>query len=102
MTGDVNPIHLHSLSARLFGFKRAIAHGWWTTGRCAAALDVDAAVAGRRLEIAFRRPVLLPSAPILCSRPTPPDGVEFALFPVAPDPDADDPVRALSTGVVTG
>ena len=39
VSGDVNPIHLHALSARLFGFKRPIAHGMWVKARCLAALD---------------------------------------------------------------
>jgi len=26
---DYNPIHLHSIPAKLFGFKRAIVHGMW-------------------------------------------------------------------------
>ena len=34
VSGDVNPIHLHALSARAFGFDRAIAHGmFWCTHR---------------------------------------------------------------------
>jgi hypothetical protein len=77
-------------------------HGWWTTGRATAELGVDAAVPGRRLEIAFRRPILLPSTPILCSRPGADGGVEFALFPVSPGTGGQEPVRALVSGVVTG
>src|SRR5918997_381697 len=38
-SGDRNPIHLHPLTARLFGFPRAIAHGMWTKARCLAALE---------------------------------------------------------------
>jgi MaoC like domain len=111
VTGDINPIHLHALPAKVFGFPQAIAHGWWTTGRAAAELGIDEAVPGRRLEIAFRRPIVLPSTPILCSRssasggsgaPGGVGGVEFALFPVSPDVAADEPVRALVSGVVTG
>ncbi len=82
ITGDINPIHMHAVSARLFGFPRAIAHGWWTTARAAALLDADAAVPGRRLQIAFRRPVLLPSTPVLASR-SDDDGVSFVLLPEA-------------------
>ncbi|MET7810097.1 MaoC/PaaZ C-terminal domain-containing protein [Streptomyces sp. NPDC005395] len=56
-SGDRNPIHLHPLTARLFGFPRAIAHGMWTVARCLAEHGTpDAAVA--RAE--FRAPVLLP------------------------------------------
>ncbi|MDX6602076.1 MAG: hypothetical protein QOF13_1278, partial [Solirubrobacterales bacterium] len=39
VSGDVNPIHLHPLGARLFGFRGAIAHGMWTKARCLAALE---------------------------------------------------------------
>ncbi|HEY5430155.1 MAG TPA: MaoC/PaaZ C-terminal domain-containing protein, partial [Solirubrobacteraceae bacterium] len=38
VSGDLNPIHVHPLSARLFGFPAAIAHGMWTKARCLAAL----------------------------------------------------------------
>jgi acyl dehydratase len=60
VSGDRNPIHVHSLSAKLFGFPTAIAHGMWTKARCLAAL-------GPRLderftaEVAFRKPILLPA-----------------------------------------
>jgi len=36
---DRNPIHLHALSARAFGFSRPIVHGMWTMARCLAALE---------------------------------------------------------------
>ncbi len=61
VSGDFNPIHLSALTARAFGFPRAIAHGMWTHARSIAAVapslpDVyDASVD-------FRRPVPLPSA----------------------------------------
>ncbi len=38
VSGDFNPIHVHPLTARLFGFPSAIAHGMWTKARCLAAL----------------------------------------------------------------
>ncbi|HYN57703.1 MAG TPA: MaoC/PaaZ C-terminal domain-containing protein, partial [Motilibacterales bacterium] len=102
VTGDINPIHLHAVPARVFGFPSAIAHGWWTTGRAAAELGIDEAVPGRRLEIAFRRPIVLPSTPVLCSRAGIAGGVEFALFPTSPGSAGHEPVRALVSGVVTG
>ena len=43
VSGDLNPIHVHPLSARLFGFPTAIAHGMWTKARCLAALEPRAA-----------------------------------------------------------
>jgi acyl dehydratase len=56
-SGDRNPIHLHPLTARLFGFPRAIAHGMWTAARCLAA---HGAPEHTRMEAEFRAPVLLP------------------------------------------
>ncbi|MFI6490584.1 MaoC family dehydratase [Streptomyces sp. NPDC050564] len=56
-SGDRNPIHLSPLTARLFGFPRAIAHGMWTVARCLAAQQVDASVYVRA---EFKAPVLLP------------------------------------------
>ncbi|GAA4784704.1 MaoC family dehydratase [Streptomyces ziwulingensis] len=56
-SGDRNPIHLHPLTARLFGFPRAIAHGMWTVARCLAEHGTpDAAVVRAR----FLAPVPLP------------------------------------------
>ncbi|MFJ6084368.1 MaoC family dehydratase [Streptomyces sp. NPDC092369] len=57
VSGDRNPIHLHPLTARLFGFPRAIAHGMWTVARCLAAHGTPDAV---RMRAEFRAPVLLP------------------------------------------
>ncbi|MFG1668166.1 MaoC family dehydratase [Streptomyces sp. Y7] len=57
-SGDRNPIHLHPLTARLFGFPRAIAHGMWTVARCLAAHGTADAV---RARADFRAPVLLPA-----------------------------------------
>ena len=59
VSGDRNPIHLHPLTARLFGFPTAIAHGMWAKARCLAAFD------GRlpdalETEVAFKKPLLLP------------------------------------------
>ncbi|MFD5909622.1 MaoC family dehydratase [Streptomyces massasporeus] len=56
-SGDRNPIHLHPLTARLFGFPRAIAHGMWTVARCLAAHGVPESC---HLRAEFRAPVLLP------------------------------------------
>jgi acyl dehydratase len=61
VSGDRNPIHLHPLTARLFGFRRAIAHGMWLKARTVATLE------GRlpdayTVEVAFKTPVFLPSS----------------------------------------
>ncbi|WP_197319619.1 MaoC/PaaZ C-terminal domain-containing protein [Saccharomonospora sp. NB11] len=60
VSGDRNPIHLHPLTARAFGFKSAIAHGMWSKARCLAAFE------GRlpdayTVDVRFQLPVLLPA-----------------------------------------
>ncbi len=60
VSGDLNPIHVHSLSARLFGFPSAIAHGMWTKARCLAALEARLPEAFS-VQVAFKRPILLPA-----------------------------------------
>lgn len=59
VSGDRNPIHLYKLTAKMFGFPRAIAHGMWTKARCLAAFE------GRlpdayTVDVTFKLPVLLP------------------------------------------
>ncbi|MCT4356352.1 hypothetical protein M5362_24805 [Streptomyces sp. Je 1-79] len=58
VSGDRNPIHLHPLTARAFGFTRTVAHGMWTFARCLAEQDPTGEQAYARAE--FRSPVLLP------------------------------------------
>lgn len=66
VSGDRNPIHLHPLTARAFGFPRAIAHGMWTKARCLAALSAGSGLADAgppksfRVRVEFHSPVLLP------------------------------------------
>jgi acyl dehydratase len=60
VSGDLNPIHMHALSARLFGFPSAIAHGMWTKARCLAALE-PRLPAAYTVETSFRKPILLPA-----------------------------------------
>ncbi len=77
VSGDRNPIHMHSLSAKAFGFPGAIAHGMWSKARCLAALEPrlpDSFTAA----VAFRRPILLPARVEFSSEPTA-GGIDFAL-----------------------
>jgi acyl dehydratase len=60
VSGDRNPIHLHPLTAKLFGFPSVIAHGMWTKARALAAFE------GRlpdayTVDVRFKLPVLLPA-----------------------------------------
>ncbi|HEY2165861.1 MAG TPA: MaoC/PaaZ C-terminal domain-containing protein [Jatrophihabitantaceae bacterium] len=60
VSGDRNPIHMHSLAARAFGFPKAIAHGMWLKARTLATLEgrlPDSFV----VDVSFKTPVFLPS-----------------------------------------
>ncbi|MGF6239018.1 acyl dehydratase [Paraburkholderia sp. GAS38] len=59
-SGDYNPIHLTTLSAKAFGFPRAIAHGMWTLARAAAALQPPKPLAEAVISAEFKLPMLLP------------------------------------------
>jgi acyl dehydratase len=67
VSGDLNPIHVHPLSARLFGFPSAIAHGMWTKARCLAALEARLPD-GYTVEVAFKKPILLPGKVEFCEQ----------------------------------
>jgi acyl dehydratase len=61
VSGDYNPIHLTDLTAKLFGFKQAIAHGMWSKARCLAAMDKHLPDYGYSVAVDFHRPLFLPS-----------------------------------------
>ena len=61
LAGDYNPIHLTALTAKPFGFKRAIIHGMWSLARCVAEMEDDLPPRPRVCEVRFERPVFLPS-----------------------------------------
>ncbi|MDB5781852.1 MAG: acyl dehydratase [Caballeronia mineralivorans] len=60
-SGDFNPIHLHALSAKAFGFPRAIAHGMWTLGRTLAALQPSKQLGAAHVHGDFKSPIFLPA-----------------------------------------
>ncbi|HEX3789162.1 MAG TPA: MaoC/PaaZ C-terminal domain-containing protein [Pseudonocardiaceae bacterium] len=77
VSGDHNPIHLHALSAKPFGFPRAIAHGMWSLARCLAFFDTrlpDACT----VEARFKRPISLPGT-VALSTEVGDSGFGFAL-----------------------
>jgi acyl dehydratase len=77
VSGDRNPIHLYSLTAKALGFPRQIAHGMWSLARCVAALEnrlPDAVT----VDAAFKKPILLPGTVAFGQDPTE-DGIAFAL-----------------------
>ncbi|MGJ9412491.1 MaoC family dehydratase [Aeromicrobium sp. CF4.19] len=77
VSGDRNPIHLHPLTAKAFGFPRNIAHGMWTKARCLAALQnrlPDAHV----VDVEFKKPILLPST-VVFGYETDGDAIRFGV-----------------------
>lgn len=70
VSGDHNPIHLYGVTAKGFGFPRQIAHGMWSKARCIAMLEprLPGAV---RVDVAFKKPILLPSTVAFGSRKLP-------------------------------
>ncbi len=60
VSGDRNPIHMHSLTAKPLGFPAAIAHGMWTKARCLAALE-SRLPDSFSADVRFRKPILLPA-----------------------------------------
>jgi acyl dehydratase len=79
VSGDVNPIHLADLSARIFGFERAIAHGMWSLARCAAELGPSAFARPCVFDVQFKMPIFLPAWVMLQSWQTASGGTGFAL-----------------------
>jgi acyl dehydratase len=61
VSGDLNPIHMSAASAKLFGFRQAIAHGLWTTARALVALMPRQPVAQAQLDVEFKTPLFLPA-----------------------------------------
>lgn len=77
VSGDVNPIHMSGLSAKAFGFPKAIAHGMWTMARSLAALE------GRlpeslEVDVAFKTPLFIPGRATYATRAVG-DAWEFGL-----------------------
>jgi acyl dehydratase len=60
VSGDRNPIHMHSLTAKPLGFPGAIAHGMWTKARALAQLE-GRLPEGFAVDVRFRKPILLPA-----------------------------------------
>jgi hypothetical protein len=77
VSGDMNPIHIHPLSDRLFGFPTAIVHGMWTKARCLAALD-PRLPGSFTVEVEFKKPILLP-ATVEFSEQADASGIRFAV-----------------------
>lgn len=62
VSNDYNPIHLHATTAKLFGFKQAIAHGMWTAAKTLSLLEPQLGAPAKQFNLSFKQPVFLPSA----------------------------------------
>ena len=59
VSGDRNPIHMHPLLARAFGFRTTIIHGRWMMARSVAAV-ADSLTPAVSVVSAFRKPLFIP------------------------------------------
>ena len=69
VSGDFNPIHTSLIGARLFGFRRAIAHGMWTLGRALAAQQPPGGLDVAEAHCEFKLPIFLPGQVALWNAP---------------------------------
>lgn len=67
VSGDRNPIHMHSLTAKPLGFPGAIAHGMWTKARALAQLE-SKLPDSFEVDVRFRKPVLLPARAVFAEQ----------------------------------
>ncbi len=65
VSGDRNPIHLSALSARLLGFRRAIAHGMWSKAQALSCVLPQRPLEQAKVAVEFKTPLFLPSQPTL-------------------------------------
>ncbi|MCA1794591.1 MAG: hypothetical protein LC660_12125 [Desulfobacteraceae bacterium] len=62
VSGDYNPHHLFHTTARLLGFKQAIAHGMWSLARTLAGLEQTMAFSRTfTVDAAFKLPIFMPA-----------------------------------------
>src|SRR5699024_9716609 len=73
VAGDVNPIHMSALSAKAFGFPRAIAHGMYTASRAFTESRVDLS-RPLRWDVSFDAPVTLPGSVLVAYEDDPASG----------------------------
>lgn len=60
VSGDFNPIHLHDVAAKAFGFPKQIVHGWYSL--CRAVEPMENTIKGiHEIYGAFKKPLFLPS-----------------------------------------
>lgn len=75
LSGDHNPIHTHTLFAKLTGFKSTIIHGWYSVSRAVAAWQKAHNTSAKSITVSFKKPILLPSKATLYLQ-----GSSYSLF----------------------
>ena len=99
VSGDVNPIHLSALSAKVFGFPRAIAHGMYTASRAFTEARVDLS-RPLRWDVSFDAPVTVPGT-VLVAYEDIPDSRAVRCVGWTPARGEKEPRRCFSVEVTT-
>ncbi|MDF1820222.1 MAG: MaoC/PaaZ C-terminal domain-containing protein [Alcanivoracaceae bacterium] len=79
VSGDRNPIHLYPFTAKLFGFKRQIAHGMWSKARCLAELEPEFPKQAFSVDVQFKLPLFIPAKVKFKQEPAN-GGIDFKLL----------------------
>lgn len=84
ISGDFNLIHLHPLSAKAFGFPKAIAHGMWSKAKCLAQLgDLPDKFTAN---VSFKLPIFLPSeVEMIAKYDSRDENIDFGVYAVKTD-----------------
>lgn len=83
VSGDVNPIHMHPLTAKALGFPTTIVHGMWSKSKMLAAVE-NRLPEKYTITVEFKKPVLIPGKVRFLANETP-DGWELVLRAVRKD-----------------
>ena len=75
ISGDFNPIHIHPLGAKLFGFKKSLMHGWYGLNKILSQ-NQDMMMKPHELFVAFKKPLFLPGDVLLKQSPME-HGIQF-------------------------
>jgi len=79
VSGDRNPIHLYPLTAKLFGFKRQIAHGMWSKARALGQLQHELPEEAFTVAVQFKVPMFIP-ATVKFTRTEKEGGIDFRVL----------------------
>lgn len=77
LSGDFNPIHLHPLLSRWFGFDQPIIHGMYMSARAQAEIERSVQQPITAIDVTFKRPVALPAKVALWQCQTDTNSVKY-------------------------